>query len=155
MSDTFSGFVDQVGELKRFCAGERIDGYHLRNRTRYAKHDLALAEGWLRTCGLEVPQGVQEVDVNSMSFLSNLKTFLREHGEIYTVRRYNYQTRQCDVEGVGCCNRRLIMRVSSPKDLDPYIPLSGFQTRRDWWSMIQRFVKPGDDMFLFKVVIKR
>ena len=93
--------------------------------------------------------------MSTMSFLPNLKTFLREHGEIYTVRRYAYRTRQCDVEDVGCCDRRLIMRVNSPIDLDPYVLLSGFQTRQDWWSAIKRFVGPVEDMFLFKVVIKR
>ena len=90
-----------------------------------------------------------------MSFLPALQAFLKEHSEIYTVRHFNYRTRSCDVEGVGRCDRRLIMRVNSPADLDPYVLLSGFQTRQDWWSMIRRFVSPGDDMFLFKVVIKR
>ena len=93
--------------------------------------------------------------MSNMSFLPDLKAFLKEHGEIYTVRHYNYRTRQCDIEGIGRCDRRLIMRVTAPIDLDPYVPLSGFQTRQDWWSMIRRFVKSGDDMFLFKVVIKR
>ena len=84
-----------------------------------------------------------------------LKTFLKEHGEIYTVRRFNYRTRLCDVEGVGRCDRRLIRRVTAPIDLDPYVALSGFSSRLDWWTAIRRFVVPGEAMFLFKVVIKR
>lgn len=90
-----------------------------------------------------------------MSFIPDLKTFLGERGEIYTVRHFNYRTRQCDVEGIGCCDRRLIRRVNSPIDLDPYVPLSGFSSREDWWSVIRRFIGPPEDMFLFKVVIKR
>jgi len=93
--------------------------------------------------------------MGDMSFLPTLKAFLKEHGAIYTVRHYNYRTRQCDVEGVGCCDRKLIRRVNSPIDLDPYVPLSGFSSREDWWSAIRRFVGPGEDMFVFKVVIKK
>ena len=84
-----------------------------------------------------------------------MKSFLKEHGEIYTVRRFNYRARQCDVEDVGRCDRRLIRRVNSPIDLDPYVPMSGFSSREDWWTEIKRFAGFAEDMFLFKVVIKR
>jgi len=90
-----------------------------------------------------------------MSFLPTLKVFLKEHGEIYTVRHFNYRTRLCNVEGVGRCDRKLIRRVTAPIDLDPYVLLSGFSTRLDWWAAIRRFVGFEEDMFLFKVVVKK
>jgi len=93
--------------------------------------------------------------MSDMSFLPMLKSFLRERGEIYTVRHYNYRTRLCDIEDIGRCDRRLIRRVNAPVDLDPYVSLSGFPSRQDWWAAVRRFVGPGEDMFLFKVVIKR
>jgi hypothetical protein len=93
--------------------------------------------------------------MSDMSFLLPLATFLKEKGEIYTVRHYNYRTRTCDVEGVGRCGRRLIARIYTWEQLLPYVPLSGFSTVADWWRQINKFIQPGEDKFLFKVVVKK
>ena len=46
-------FVAQVKELHRFCDGEKIPGYYLRNRTQYVKQDCVLAERWLELCSAD------------------------------------------------------------------------------------------------------
>ena len=111
--------------------------------------------GALEARAFELENRIMRCTMGNMAFLPALRTFLREHGEIYTVRHYNYRTRLCDVEGVGRCDRQLIKRINAPTDLDSYVSLSGFSTPRDWWTALRRFVSPGEDMFLFKVVVKR
>jgi len=93
--------------------------------------------------------------MSDMSFMLPLAKFLKEKGEIYTVRSFNYRTRQCDVEGVGRCDRRLIKRVYTGKDLAPYVYLSGFTTIEEWYIQLRKFIHPREGAFLFKVVVKK
>ena len=93
--------------------------------------------------------------MSDMSFLPTLTAFLKEKGEIYTVRHFNYHSRVCNVEDVGRCDRRLISRVSAPIELEPYVSQSGFNSLLEWETAIRKFIKPTDDRFLYKVVVKK
>ena len=93
--------------------------------------------------------------MSDMFFIPTLKAFLKEKGEIYTVRRFKYVTHECDVEGVGRCDRHFIKRVNIQDDLACYIDASGFALQSQWWKTVRHFIKPGEDMFLFRVVVKR
>ena len=93
--------------------------------------------------------------MSDMAFTVPLAKFLKARGEIYTVRKFRYSTRECYIEGVGCCDRRLIRRITAPIELEPYVDLSGFSSLRDWEGKIHNFIKPTDDRFLYKVVIKK
>lgn len=91
-----------------------------------------------------------------MQFLPELKSFLSEYGEIYTVRKFDMQTRSVMVDDVGVCLRtRIGGEIKLMRDLKPYVALSGFQSVDDWWAMIKRFVHIGDRKFLYHVRLQQ
>ena len=94
-----------------------------------------------------------------MQFLPKLRDFLYRKGGIYTVRRYRYSTTEVYVEGVGRCKRRLIRYISSlqpyREQLSSYVEQSGFASVDEWWVAIHKFIKVGEDMWLYKVVVKK
>ena len=91
-----------------------------------------------------------------MEFMIPLMNFLREHGEIYTVRAYAYGRPDCNVVGVGPCRRELIA-VSNVRDLaqNRYVALSGFDTVLEWREAISKFIKGNKTAFLYKVEVKK
>jgi hypothetical protein len=44
-----------------------------------------------------------------------------------------------EVDGVGKCSKKRVMRVSRKEDLTQYLSLSGFSSLEDWWAKIRSF----------------
>lgn len=76
----------------------------------------------------------------TMKFLPDLKEFLRLNGEIYTVRRYLYSTKEIEVENIGPCIRTHVGIVITKNNLRPYLAKSGFETIDSWWEKINIFI---------------
>jgi hypothetical protein len=72
--------------------------------------------------------------------LPELKRFLLERGEIYTVRRYRMSEAYVEIEGVGRCRRIPLGKVSDVSQLKQFVSASGFDTAEDWWSKILSFI---------------
>ena len=93
--------------------------------------------------------------MTKMSFMPELKEFLKRNGLIYTVRKYKMLRAIVDIEEVGLCDRLPLGEVGSQEDLDPYAENSGFQSSGDWWSMIRHFVPDEEDtLYLYLVEVK-
>lgn len=90
----------------------------------------------------------------TMSFLPELRNFLKENGLIYTVRRYRMSDAIVEVDGIGECHRVPLGRVFVKEDLIRYYDLSGFKTVDDWWKKIKYFIPgSGSPMYLYEVKI--
>jgi hypothetical protein len=90
----------------------------------------------------------------TMSFLPELKAFLKENGLIYTVRKYRMVDAHVEVEGVGQCHRVPIKEISSKEDLLLDVKFSGFPTVEDWWKKIREFIpRVGDPKYLYRVSV--
>lgn len=89
-----------------------------------------------------------------MKFLPELRSFLCEHGVIYTVRGYDMKPALVNVEDVGRCCRTPLGRVCELEDLKPYVKLSGFSSLRDWRAKIAEFVVPGQEVWLYRVEVE-
>ena len=93
--------------------------------------------------------------MTQMSFIPELKEFLKRNGLIYTVRKYKMMRAIVDVEGVGLCDRFPLGEVSSQEDLLPYAENSGFQSADDWWSMVRHFVPDKEStLYLYMVEVR-
>lgn len=88
-----------------------------------------------------------------MQFLPQLALFLKIHGTIYTVRGFYYRVSGIEVEGVGNCKRKFIAVVYCTEDLEKYVPLSGFDSVKDWWLAIRNFTRSGGKLYLYKVTV--
>jgi len=90
-----------------------------------------------------------------MSFMPELKEFLKRNGLIYTVRKYKMMRAIVDIDGVGLCDRFPLGEVSSQDDLLPYAENSGFQSAGDWWSMVRHFVPDKESrLYLYMVEVR-
>jgi hypothetical protein len=87
-----------------------------------------------------------------MQFIPELRHFLRDYGEIYTVRKYDMTAAEVEVEEVGLCRRIPLGRIYGIQQLGPYLHLSGFYTLEAWWTKIGQFIPQMDSMFLYHVV---
>jgi len=91
----------------------------------------------------------------TMSFLPQLKYYLKGMGIIYTVRKYKMTDALVDVVDVGKCHRIPVEEIHSKEDLLPYVKQSGFASLDDWWNKIKEFIPNGNDpMYLYKVEVK-
>lgn len=88
-----------------------------------------------------------------MKFLPKLRSFLREHNVIYTVRGYNMRLAWVYVDDVGVCRRFPLGRVHELEDLKSYVELSGFSSLKDWRAMITHFTVPGQELYLYRVEV--
>jgi len=88
-----------------------------------------------------------------MSFIPELKAFLKRSGVIYTVRKYKMADAHVEVEGVGRCHRIPLGEVNSKEDLVSYVAFSGFNTLDDWWTKIEWFIPDSKvPKYLYKVL---
>ena len=78
--------------------------------------------------------------MNKMSFLPELKIFLKKNGIIYTVRKYKMIEANVEIEDVGVCQRLPIGEIHSKEDLFPYYELSGFSSVENWWTKVEYFI---------------
>lgn len=94
-----------------------------------------------------------------MTFLTELQTFLNENREIYSVRRFLYDSNNniVYIPGVGGCKRRLIKEnIRSASELMPYYSKSGFDTVMAWWEKIKEINKGktsgSNKLYLYHVI---
>lgn len=89
-----------------------------------------------------------------MTFMPELKDYLKKNGSIYTVRRYKMVDTMVEIDGIGECHRIPMGSISSSFDLEPYYKESGFDTLDAWWTKIKHFIpQPGAEKYLYKVEV--
>jgi len=89
-----------------------------------------------------------------MSFLPELKNFLKVNKTIYTVRRYKMPAAVVAVEGIGRYKRLPMGTIETKEDLLPYVMQSGFNKVEDWWAKIEYFIPdPKDIKYLYEVKV--
>ena len=89
-----------------------------------------------------------------MAFLPELRDFLRDKGEIYTVRKYRMMHADVEIEGLGTYRRTYLGRVFNRGQLEPYVLLSGFTTSQRWWAMIQKLSHGSSNLYLYHITKK-
>jgi len=109
------------------------------------KRDSSMASVFGRAYGIN----------RTMSFLPELKPFLKDKGIIYTVRKYKMVDAIVVVEGIGECHRLPLGEISQKEELEPYAENSGFPTLDAWWKKIKYFIPSNlDSKYLYKVEVK-
>ncbi len=70
--------------------------------------------------------------VGTMKFdCACVRNFLAQNGYVFTVRSYNLNDADVNVEGIGVCSRKKLMNVDSMKDLVSFVHGSGFRELAD------------------------
>lgn len=93
--------------------------------------------------------------MSSMNFRRDLADYLSSTGEIYTVRKYQYDLTQpyIFVLGSGRCKREFVCEVLSKTDMLPYAEKSGLGTVDKWWTTLMA-INPGRSgrtFYMYKV----
>ncbi len=80
-----------------------------------------------------------------------VKDCLVKNKIVYTVRAWEGCSviSNVEVDGVGLCTKKRLMRVTRKEDLAQYLSLSGFVSLDDWWAKIRSF--GACDGWLFEV----
>jgi hypothetical protein len=80
-----------------------------------------------------------------------VKDCLVNNGVVFTVRSWEGYSplSKVEVDGVGLCTKKRVMKVSRKEDLSQYLSLSGFTSLDDWWAKIASF--GACDGWLFEV----
>jgi len=92
--------------------------------------------------------------MNKMRFdVKCVKECLVENKIVYTVRSWEGYTAlsNVEVEGIGLCTKKRIIRVTGKDDLAKYLPLSGFGSIDDWWAKVCSFDACGGWSFEVRV----
>ena len=77
-----------------------------------------------------------------MSFVVEcVKNCLEERGCVFSVRSYNLENANVEVDDIGMCRRMRGFEVKSKNDLVKYVRLSGFSNVEDWWVAIEQFCR--------------
>jgi hypothetical protein len=84
--------------------------------------------------------------------MPQLKSYLKEHRTIYTIRKYEMDHAEVDIDGL-VCNRTPLGKVSSKEDLIPYIKESGFTTLEAWWNKVKEINPRTKEFWLYKVEV--
>lgn len=77
-----------------------------------------------------------------------VRDFLSKKGFVYTVRGYCYKGNLTNI-GNSIAERKFIMEVTEPDDLEPYVSVSGFDSVLEWWYKILKYCK--DEKYLYRV----
>jgi hypothetical protein len=89
-----------------------------------------------------------------MSFIPELRDYLKEHKVIYTVRKYKMSPAIVEIEGVGQCKRLPLGIISCKDDLGDYYKESGFPTVEAWWAKIIYFIPRAEDIkYLYRIEV--
>lgn len=86
-----------------------------------------------------------------MSFLPELQEFLKENKLIYTIRKYDMDERDVEIEGVGICHRKPLGKIEHKESLGVFVKSSGFDSLQAWLQKVKLFSRPGDDLYLYEV----
>jgi hypothetical protein len=70
-----------------------------------------------------------------------VKDCLVNNSIVYTVRSWQgyKELSKVEVEGVGLCTKKRIIRVTKKEDLAQYLSLSGFNSLDEWWAKVRSF----------------
>ncbi|KAB2945282.1 hypothetical protein [Candidatus Methanoperedens sp. BLZ2] len=93
--------------------------------------------------------------MNKMRFdVKCVKECLAKNKIVYTVRTWEGYTAlsNVEVEGIGPCTKKRLMRVTGKEDLTKYLSLSGFGSLDDWWSKIRSFGACSGWLFEVRVI---
>jgi len=71
--------------------------------------------------------------MQQMTFLPELKEFLKRHRLVYTLRKYRYTDRFCHILGVGICERKHVATINRFEGLATWVSRSGFDDIDAWW----------------------
>ena len=89
--------------------------------------------------------------MSKMSFMPGLLTYLKLHGQIYTVREYYSIDNEVLIDNIKY-KRTLIKFIRDKYELDPYWYWSGFTNLDSWWERIVGFIpEPDGQKWLYKV----
>ncbi len=80
--------------------------------------------------------------MNKMRFdVKCVKDCLLSHKIVYTVRSWEGYSviNKVEVDGIGLCTKKKLMRINRKEDLMQYLSLSGFGSIDDWWAKIRCF----------------
>ena len=92
--------------------------------------------------------------MKTMRFLPELQLFLKNSGRIYTLRGFNMQEADVNVENVGLCRRTPLGLVEDYNTLQTYVSTSGFSTLEAWIVKLRLFVSVGKPVWLYQVDVK-
>lgn len=80
--------------------------------------------------------------MNRMRFdVPCVKECLVKNKIVYTVRSWQGYglTSKVEVDRVGSCTKKRVLKVSRKEDLAKYLSLSGFSSLDEWWAKIRSF----------------
>lgn len=83
-----------------------------------------------------------------------VKDCLAKNKIVFTVRSWEGYSAlgKVEVNGVGLCTKKRVMRVSRKDDLTQYLSLSGFISLDDWWAKLCSFGACGGWLFEVRVI---
>lgn len=83
-----------------------------------------------------------------------VKDCLVNTGIVYTVRSWEGYSiiSKVEVDGIGLCTKKRLMRVNHKEDLTQYLSLSGFASIDDWWAKVCSFGACGGWLFEVRVI---
>ncbi len=93
--------------------------------------------------------------MNKMRFdVKCVKECLVKNKIVYTVRSWEgyKELSKVEVDGIGLCTKRRVMRVTRKDDLARYLSLSGFRCIDDWWMKICSFGACNGWLFEVRVI---
>ena len=92
--------------------------------------------------------------MGKMSFYVDcVRNCLIDNGVVFSVRGYNLENADVQVDGVGTCRRMRGFEVKSKNDLVKYVKRSGFNSVDAWWGAIEGFCA-GKRKWMYMVKIK-
>ncbi len=93
--------------------------------------------------------------MNKMGFdVKCVKECLVKNKIVYTVRAWEGYTARSKVEvdGIGPCTKKRLIRVTGKGDLAKYLSLSVFSSLDDWWAKIRSFGACSGWLFEVRVI---
>jgi len=83
-----------------------------------------------------------------------VKDCLVNNGVVFTVRSWEgySASSKVEVDGIGLCMKKRIMRISNMFDLEPYVKLSGFVSPEQWWMKVCNFGACNGWLFEVRVI---
>ncbi len=83
-----------------------------------------------------------------------VKECLVKNKIVYTVRAWEGYSAlsKVEVDGIGLCTKKRIMRLTRKEDLAQYLSLSGFGSLDDWWEKIRSFGACSGWLFEVRVI---
>lgn len=91
--------------------------------------------------------------LRTMQFYPELKEFLLKNNLIYTVRKYDMDSRLVSIDGVGVCKRIALGPIDINEELILYYKDSGFDSIESWRAKIKEINPKVKNFFLYRVEV--